>query len=215
LGGDDFDFQYFVINSGIGLTQLTHNTNKYQDVNNPNSLPRSGPSISADGSKVAFEGYVGEDTEIFVVNCDGTGLRQLTDNVENDWAPDISGDGVRIVFQRSPREQEGITGMQLFMINCDGTEITQLSDSERQFSFPSISDDGEKIAFWNSFWSGDPESSIDFEAETVISLVSYISEVEDENDAESNFPVAMVVGRILPIAVGVMLATYLKKRKRW
>ena len=217
LGADDFDFQYFVINSdGTGLTQLTQNTNKYQDVNNPSSLPPSGPSISADGSKVAFEGYVGEDTEIFVVNSDGTGLRQLTDNAENDWAPDISGDGRRIVFQRTPRQQEGIAGMQLFVINCDGTELAQLSDdSERQFSFPSISDDGEKIAFWNSFWSGDPESSVDFEAETIISLVSYLSESENGNDAEATFPLAMVVGSILPIAVGVMLAAYLKKRKPW
>lgn len=217
LGGDDFDFQYFVINSdGTGLTQLTQYTNKYQDVNNPNSMPPSGPSISADGSKVAFEGYVGEDTEIFVVNSDGTGLRQLTDNAENDWAPDISGDGRRIVFQRTSRQQEGIAGMQLFVINCDGTELTQLSDdSERQFSFPSISDDGEKIAFWNSFWSGDPESSVDFEAETIISLVSYLVDAEDENDGGLTVTVAMVVGGILPIAVGAMLVAYLKKRKPW
>jgi TolB protein len=213
LGADDFDFQYFVINSdGTGLTKLTQNSNKFQDVNNPSSIPPSGPSISDDGSKVAFEGYVGEDTEIFVVNSDGTGMMQLTDNAENDWAPAISGDGSRIVFQRSTRQQQGIGEMQIFVINSDGTGLTKLTDdSERSFSFPSISDNGERIAFWSSFYRN-PESESDFEYEVGISLVSYQSESEDENSAEPTFPVAIVVGGVLPAAVGVMILIYLKKK---
>jgi Tol biopolymer transport system component len=220
LGSDDFDFQYFVINSdGTGLTKLTQNSNNYQDANN-NVNPPSAPSISDDGSKIAFEGYVGSDREIFVINSDGTGLKQLTDNTEDDWAPAISGDGSRIAFQRT--EYQEVTSNpkpitpQVFVINSDGTGLAQLTnDSETAFWNPSISDNGEKIAFWSYFWSGDPYSMVDFESETGISLVNYMPDAEDENDGGLTVPVAIIVGGTLPIAVGVMLAAYLKKRKPW
>ncbi len=209
-GGDDFDFQIFVINSdGTGLTQLTQNSNSFQKV------PLNGPSISGDGSKVAFEGYVGEDTEIFVINSDGTGLMQLTDNTEDDWAPSISGDGGKIAFQRSPSQHEGPIKSQIFVINSDGTGLTQLTDdSERSFMFSSISYNGEKIVFWRAFWA-DPESEIDFEYEIGISLVSYLADTEEENGVESAFPVEMLVGGLLSVAVGVMVILYLKGKKSW
>ena len=46
-------------------TQLTSNT-----------ATDAYPSISGDGSKVAFESNVDGDYEVFVVNSDGTGLQQ-------------------------------------------------------------------------------------------------------------------------------------------
>ena len=214
---DEFDFQYFVINTdGTGLTKLTQNSNNYQDINN-NANPPSAPSISDDGSKVAFEGYVGKDREIFVINSDGTGLRQLTDNTEDDWAPAISGDGSRIAFQRT--EYQEMTSNpkpirpQVYVVNSDGTGLTQLTDDyERSFMFPSISDNGEKIVFWSFFWSGDPYSMADVEYENGIALVSCLSGSEDENDAPPTVPAAIVVGSILPLAVGVMVIFYLKKK---
>jgi TolB protein len=209
-GGDDFDFQIFIINSdGTGLTQLTQNSNSYQKV------PLHGPSISGDGDKIAFEGYVGEDTEIFVINSDGTGLRQLTDNNEDDWAPAISGDGNRIVFQRSHNQHKGPIKSQIFVINSDGTGLTQLTDdSERSFMFPSISDNGERMAFWSASWT-DPESEVEFEYEVGISVVSYLSDVEDEKSNESTFPTEIAVGGTLAVATAVMTVIYLKRKKPW
>jgi TolB protein len=235
LHGDDLDFQYFVINSdGTGLTQLTHNSNNYEDMNN-NLNPPSAPSISDDGSKVAFEGYVGKDREIFVINSDGTGLKQLTDNAEDDWCPSMSGDGSRIAFQsteyRNVSEYEfaeleiNQPRPQVFVINSDGTGLTQLTDdSERTFMFPCISDDGEKIAFWRGLWRN-PESEVDFEYEVGISLVSYLpnvgddngaSDVEDDNGAESAFPTEIVMGGIVSGFVLCIIAfTYLKRKESY
>jgi Tol biopolymer transport system component len=219
LGGDDFDFQYFVINSdGTELRKLTQNTNEYQDINY-NANPPYAPSISDDGSKIAFEGYVGSDREIFIINSDGTGLKQLTDNDEDDWAPAISGDGSRIAFQRTEYQKmtsnpDAIKPIkpQVYVINSDGTGLAQLTNkTEWAFWNPSISDNGEKIAFWSYFY--DPE---EIEPEkTGISLVNYLADAEDENDGGLIVPVAMVVGGILPLAIGVMVVAYLKKRKPW
>jgi TolB protein len=225
LYGDDLDFQYFVINSdGTGLTQLTHNSNNYENINN-NLNPPSAPSISDDGSKVAFEGYVGKDREIFVINSDGTGLKQLTDNDEDNWCPSISGDGSKIAFQRSeyinageyqgPESGSPPLRPQVFVVNSDGTGLTQLADdSERVFMFPCISDDGEKIAFWNALWS-DPESEIN-EYEVGISLVSYLSDVGDEIVAESTFPAEIVMGGIVAgFALCIIAFIYLKRKERY
>jgi Tol biopolymer transport system component len=56
------------------------------------------PSISGDGSKIAFQRGYDNDTEIFVVNSDGTGLTQLTNNNIEDEYLSISHTGERIVF---------------------------------------------------------------------------------------------------------------------
>jgi hypothetical protein len=56
---------------------------------------------SPDGSRFAF--WMAEDddrnAQIFVINADGTGLRQITDDGENKW-PAWSPDGSRIAFVR-------------------------------------------------------------------------------------------------------------------
>jgi len=101
------------------------------------------------------------------------------------------------------------------VINSDGTGLTQLTDdSEWSFMFPSISDNGERIAFWSAFWSN-PESEVDFEYEVGISLVSYLSDVEDENGGGLIVPAAIVVGGALPVVVGVMIIVHLKRKKPW
>ena len=217
LGVDEFDFQYFVINSdGTGLTQLTQNTNQFQDINNDN-IGTSAPSISDDGGKVAFVGYVGGDTEIFVINSDGTGLRQLTDNNESDWGPGISGDGSRIVFLQSPLHQGGILETRIFVINSDGTGLTQLTDdpynydqSGRNFLYPSISDDGDRIVFWSHSWSGDYKNY-----QNGIYLVSYLSDSKDSNDAAATFLSEIAVGGTLVAIAAVMVIVYLKKKARF
>jgi Tol biopolymer transport system component len=113
--------------------QLTHNT--AEDIE---------PSISGDGSKIAFQSEVDGDFEIFVINSDGTDLTQLTDNTIPDEYPSISADGSTIAF-RSIVDDEG----KIFVINSDGT-LTQLADNAQKFGAdgrPSISADGSKIAF--------------------------------------------------------------------
>jgi Tol biopolymer transport system component len=63
-----------------------------------------GPAFSPDGSKIAFcSGDVGCDDDrmtfdIYVVNADGTGRRNLAANDGPDWLPSFSHDGKRIVF---------------------------------------------------------------------------------------------------------------------
>jgi Tol biopolymer transport system component len=134
----------FVINAdGTGLTQLFNTTSSV-----------SSPSISGDGSKVAFVSYIGtfnfdgEDvyiptSEIFVVNTDGTGLTQVTNNTMSEVTPSINYDGSKIAFS----SYMGGSNSEVFVINSDGTGLHQITQSEKNDNFPSISGDGSKIAF--------------------------------------------------------------------
>ncbi len=106
-------------------------------------------SITADGHTIAFSGWAGEDTEIFVVNSDGTGLKQLTNNSRMEAYPSISSDGSKIVFLSftlwNPGSGAIAVDYQLFAMNSDGTGLTRLTYIET--GVPSISGDGSKVAF--------------------------------------------------------------------
>jgi Tol biopolymer transport system component len=79
---------YIVNCDGSQLTQLTHN-----------DIGDSSPSISGDGTKIAFQQGFDNYTEIFVISSDGSGLMQLTNNNANDRYPAISDWGDKVVFE--------------------------------------------------------------------------------------------------------------------
>ena len=64
------------------------------------------PSYSPDGTQIAFRGDLdlaepSGDEEIYVMNADGTNVRQLTSNGDFDSAPAWSPDGTKIAFEKA------------------------------------------------------------------------------------------------------------------
>lgn len=75
---------------------------------------------SPDGQRIAFEGGTWEDTNIYVINADGSGLAQVTTAPGTENHPGWSPDGSKLSFV-SARD-----GGSVYTINPDGSGETQL-----------------------------------------------------------------------------------------
>jgi Tol biopolymer transport system component len=110
--------------------------------NNP--APEFDPTVSADGTKIAFESGRDGNMEIYVMNADGTNQTRLTNAPGSDSAPAWSADGTKIAFHRS---SGGGAADQIYVMNADGSGQTQLTSTTEANVYPAWSPDGTKIAF--------------------------------------------------------------------
>ncbi len=109
------------------------------------------PSWSPDGTKIAFGRDHNDNTDVYVIGADGTGLVRLTSDPATDSHPSWSPDGSRIAFA-SDRDGD----REIYVMNVDGSDVTRLTDNEADDGQPAWSPDGTKIAFVSD--SEEPEN---------------------------------------------------------
>jgi Tol biopolymer transport system component len=134
-----FLYDLSVVNAdGTGLINLASNLGDRHD--------DYSFSWSPDGKKLTFSNPVGESSEIFTINVDGTELTQVTNLSRSSQPPSIqpawSPDGKKIAF----------VTYDLFIVNPDGTGLKKLAEKmETMFTFaaPLWSPDGKYIACKN------------------------------------------------------------------
>jgi len=124
---------------------------------------------SPDGRQIAFVGNRATglpgpgaarskaDSEIYVMNADGSGTRRLTHNVGYDGEPAWSPDGRKIAFQSSRRV--GDSKAEIYVMNADGSGKRNLTRNPANDGSPSWSPDGRRIAFVSDR-DGRPEAHV-------------------------------------------------------
>jgi Tol biopolymer transport system component len=113
------------------------------------------PAISGDGKKIAFVAAGGPNRqyrEVFVMDSDGTNVRQLTDDKDFDSQPTFSPDGKEVLYVSSHGKGQASEGSQIFIVTITGSDPQQLTHAGSQgqpFSStePSFAPNGNRIVF--------------------------------------------------------------------
>ncbi len=104
----------------------------------------SAPDLSPEGNQICFQSTEynldkGEsNSDIFIVNDDGSGLENLTNSKESESNPFWNIDGKKIYFQKKS---------QLYSISIPGKKIEEVLDFPTGITRPVLSPDGNLIAF--------------------------------------------------------------------
>jgi RHS repeat-associated protein len=103
-------------------------------------------------SKIAFASNREGNSQLYLMNTDGTGVTRLTNNASNDDAPRWSPNNSKIVFE-SDRDSSLCGIFDIYTMNADGSGQARLTTDANDDSAPVWSPDGTKVAF-QSFRNG-------------------------------------------------------------
>jgi Tol biopolymer transport system component len=151
----DGDMEIYSMNAdGSGVKRLT---------NRPG--PDGGPFFSPDGRQIVFRGRVSEggeladyrallkeglwrptSLEIFVMNADGSNVRQVTKLGKASFAPYFHPDGKRIIFSTNVHDPKG-RDFDIYIVNVDGSGLERVTWNATFDGFPMFSPDGRRLVF--------------------------------------------------------------------
>jgi len=125
-----------------------------------------GAFYSQDGKKICFRARVITDSaelkdyqeklkegliepkylELFVMNANGTGRTQITNNGAANFCPYFRPDGKKIIFASNMDDPKG-RNFELYFINVDGTGLERITYNPTFDGFPMFSNDGKRLVF--------------------------------------------------------------------
>lgn len=107
------------------------------------ATPSTPASVDMPVETLVFMRDDGNDMEIFMINSDGSGEVQLTDNEFTDWGPMWSPDRHYVAFHS---DREGYDAIYLMNAGCSG-DAFRITPEGQYARYPSFSPDGMFVAF--------------------------------------------------------------------
>jgi Tol biopolymer transport system component len=100
------------------------------------------PEVSPDGTRIAFVSERSGNSEVYVMDIDGTNLTNISNNLASDTAPTWSPDSSMIAFT-SDRNGD----LEIYVMDADGTNPVNITQNSSDDITPAWSPDGIQIAF--------------------------------------------------------------------
>ena len=130
------------------------------------SRPKTDAEI-ADYKQLLKENLVAPtNMEIYTMNIDGTGLKQVTNLGKANWSPYFHPSDKKIVFSSNHHSTRGYD-FQIYSVDLDGKNVTQLTYESEFNAFPMFSPDGKKLVFASNRQAGKPHETNVFVADWV------------------------------------------------
>ncbi len=127
------------------------------------------------------------DNEIYIINADGSGRTNLTNNSASDWWPTWSGNGHQLAFVS---DRDG--NWEIYKMNADGSGQTRLTNNSNADNSPNWSLDGQKIVFVSNRDENDEIYSMNADGSQQTRLTNNtVSDTEATWSPQSSFPVSI------------------------
>jgi Tol biopolymer transport system component len=84
--------------------------------------------------------------ELWIMNADGSGKRQITNNGAANFAPFFHPDNKRIIFASNVADPRG-RNFDLYLIGIDGTGLERVTEAPAFDGFPMFTRDGRHLIF--------------------------------------------------------------------
>jgi Tol biopolymer transport system component len=97
--------------------------------------------------KISFDSTRDGNTEIYVMNADGSNQTRLTNNPAIDRDAAFSPNGQTIAFVSERVDSEGTADSEVYVMDADGSHQTQLTHNTAEDLQPAFSPNGKQIAF--------------------------------------------------------------------
>ena len=115
-----------------------------------NAATDSAPAWSPGGRKLAFTSTRDGNSEIYVMDADGTGIAMnLTNHPGMDQLPVFSPDGTKLAFATS---RDG--NFEIYVMAADGSAAVNLTRNPANDAWPEFSPDGRRLAFGSTREAG-------------------------------------------------------------
>ena len=123
--------------NGGDSVKVTHN-----QLGQPPDAGDERPAISPNGNRIAYQGWDGNDFEIYTDDLAGGNRFQVTHNDVRDENPYYSPDGKRIAYSGLTR-----TDWEIFTIDARGGRRFNVTNDDAYDYYPDYSPNGKKIAY--------------------------------------------------------------------